>query len=131
MPIEPPAPCYPYVALDVPPGEAERAADRLFELGAQGLEERDATTLVRAATDRITLVASFETDEQARAAVAELSPDWSARLEEVVGDAWRDEWKKHFDPFRVCEGVVVRPPWREYAARGAERVIELEPGRAF
>jgi len=48
-----------------------------------------------------------------------------------VGDEWRDEWKKHFEPFRVCPGVVVRPPWREHTAAPGEHVVVLEPGRAF
>jgi ribosomal protein L11 methyltransferase len=126
-----PAPRYPYVAVDVATDDADDASARLFDLGAQGIEERDGTTLVRANGDRVTLVASFDDHAQARTAMGELPADWSPRLEEVVGDAWRDEWKKHFEPFQVCEGVVIRPPWRDHAAREGERVIELEPGRAF
>lgn len=124
-------PRYPYVAVDVTDDDADAASGRLFELGAQGLEQRDATTLVRGAGARVTLVASFEDHASAQAAVDDLPADWAPRIEEVVGDGWRDEWKKHFEPFRVCEGVVVRPPWREYAAGKGEQVIELEPGRAF
>jgi ribosomal protein L11 methyltransferase len=76
-------------------------------------------------------VASFERHEDATAALAELPERWAPRVEEVVGDAWRDEWKKHFEPFRVCPGVVVRPPWREVEPAAGERVVVLEPGRAF
>jgi ribosomal protein L11 methyltransferase len=125
------SPRYPYVAVDVAAAETDDASARLFDLGAMGIEERDATTLVRAAEGRITLVASFEDHEAARTAAGELPGEWAPRVEEVVGDAWRDEWKKHFEPFRVCDGVVIRPPWRAYDALGGERVIELEPGRAF
>ncbi|HTB75392.1 MAG TPA: 50S ribosomal protein L11 methyltransferase [Polyangiaceae bacterium] len=124
-------PRYPYVAVDVGPDEADEAGALLFELGAQGVEERDATTLVRGAAGKVTLVGSFEDEAAARSAIAELPAGWSARLEQVVGDAWRDEWKKHFEPFRICEGIVVRPPWRDYAPSAGEHVIELEPGRAF
>jgi ribosomal protein L11 methyltransferase len=127
-------PRYPYVAVDVTPEEADEASAVLFELGAQGVEERDATTLVRGAAGKVTLVGSFDDEGDASAAIAaiaELSATWSPRLEQVVGDAWRDEWKKHFEPFRICRGVVVRPPWRPYAAAPGEHVIELEPGRAF
>jgi ribosomal protein L11 methyltransferase len=131
-------PRYPYVAVDIDPADADEAGARLFELGAQGLEERDATTLVRGAgggdgtaSGSVTLVASFESQEAARDALAELPGAWSPRLHEVVGDAWRDEWKKHFEPFRLCDAIVVRPPWRDHAPQTGERVIELEPGRAF
>jgi ribosomal protein L11 methyltransferase len=124
-------PRYPYVAVDVSEEEADEAGALLFELGAAGVEQRDATTLFRGASGKVTLVASFERAEDAREATAGLPEAWAPRVEEVVGDAWRDEWKKHFEPFRVCEGVVVRPPWREYTAKPGERVVVLEPGRAF
>jgi ribosomal protein L11 methyltransferase len=125
-------PRYPYVAADVPESEADEAGARFFELGALGVEQRDATTMSKGVVaGRVTLVASFEREDDARAASGQVPAEWSPRVEAVVGDAWRDEWKKHFEPFRLCEGVVVRPPWREYAGTGAEQVIVLEPGRAF
>jgi ribosomal protein L11 methyltransferase len=124
-------PRYPYVVVDVAAGEADEAGALLFELGAQGVEERDATTLVRGAAGKVTLAGSFEDEAVARTAIAQLQSAWSPRLEQVVGDAWRDEWKEYFEPFRICGGIVVRPPWRPYAAAQGERVIELEPGRAF
>jgi ribosomal protein L11 methyltransferase len=122
---------YPYVLIDVAEGQADEASALLFELGAAGVEQRDATTLARGAPGAVTLVASFEHDHEARAACGELSPEWRPRVEEVVGDAWRDEWKKYFEPFVVCPGVVVRPPWREHSPEPGERVVVLEPGRAF
>jgi ribosomal protein L11 methyltransferase len=125
-------PRYPYVAVEVAADEAEVAGALLFELGAQGVEERDATTLSRGGSaGKVTLVAGFENHDDARRACDGLPPAWSPRLEEIVGDAWRDEWKKHFEPFRICDGVVVRPPWRDYAPEAGEQVIVLEPGRAF
>jgi ribosomal protein L11 methyltransferase len=124
-------PRYPYVAIDVAGDEEDEASALLFELGAAGVEQRDATTLVRGAAGRTTLVGSFEQLEDATAAAARLRKAWAPRIEEVVGDAWRDEWKKHFEPFAICQGLVVRPPWREYAATLGEKVVVLEPGRAF
>jgi ribosomal protein L11 methyltransferase len=124
-------PRYPYVAVDVAENEAEEAGATLFELGALGVEHRDASTLVRGAAGRVTLAASFASQGDAEAAIAELPADWSPRLDEVVGDAWRDEWKKHFEPFRICRGVTVCPPWRAAGPTEDEAVIVLEPGRAF
>jgi ribosomal protein L11 methyltransferase len=124
-------PRYPYVAVDVAEDEADEAGATFFDLGALGVEQRDASTMVRGASGRVTLAASFATREDAEAAMAELPAPWSARLEEVVGDAWRDEWKKHFEPFRICPGVVVCPPWRSATPEESEAVVVLEPGRAF
>ena len=124
-------PRYPYVAVDVSEEEADEAGARLFELGAAGVEQRDATTLARGASGKVTLVGSFERREDADEATAALPDAWTPRIEEVIGDAWRDEWKKHFEPFRVCAGIIVRPPWREHTGAPGERVVVLEPGRAF
>lgn len=126
-------PRFPFVVIDVDEGDSDMASGLLFELGAQGVEERDQTTLVKGTLGKVTLSASFLTHEEAHAAIAELDPNYAPRLEEIVGDAWRDAWKEHFRPFEICPGIVVRPPWEEYSAPEGETktVLELEPGRAF
>jgi ribosomal protein L11 methyltransferase len=133
-------PRYPIVFVEVAEAEAEEAGALLFELGATGVEQRDTTTLVpegasAVPSSRAVLVASFASEADARSAAAEVPAAWSARVAEVVGDRWRDEWKKHFEPFVLCRAgahsVIVRPPWREYAADAGDTVIVLEPGRAF
>ncbi|MGK3985605.1 50S ribosomal protein L11 methyltransferase [Sorangium sp. So ce136] len=129
-------PRYPFVAVDVPEPEAEELAAALFELGATGVEQRDDQTLARGAQPgQVTLVASFDDHDEANAAIAalaELDPPLAARLEEVVGDAWRDAWKEHFAPFPLTPTITVVPPWVEYAPqREGERALLLEPGRAF
>ena len=118
-----------FVAIDVAPDEADVTSGRMFELGASGVEERDEGTLARGAPGKTTLVASFESEKAARAAHKKLGA--GARLEELVGDAWRDAWKEHFRPFRLCEGLWVRPPWQEHEPKRGEKVLVLEPGRAF
>lgn len=122
-------PRYYFVAIDVAGSDAEEASARMFELGADGIEERDAGTLVRGAPGKTTIVASFPTRAKATAAKKKLGT--KARIEELVGDAWRDAWKEHFRPFRLCEGLWVRPPWEEHVARRGEKILVLEPGRAF
>lgn len=125
-------PVFPFVHVDVTPEAADEISGLLFELGAQGVEERDASTLVKSSSaGHVTLVAAFADRESAEAAVAELDPAISPRIEVVVGDEWRDEWKKHFKPFSLCADVVVRPPWEPYEGAPVAHVLELEPGRAF
>jgi len=150
-------PVYPFLAVDVPASLAEVAAEQLFEMGAQGVEQRDTTTLVRgaqstgtrepgadvgvptetpeaAAEETITLVAAFGTRAEAEEALAAFDEELNPRIEEVVGDAWRDAWKEHFAPFRLSPRIVIKPPWREVdpslLGEGVH-VLELEPGRAF
>jgi len=124
-------PRFPFVAVDVTAEDADVMSATLFELGAEGVEERDATTLVKGAPGLVTLVASFASHEEAREAVAAIDESCKPRLEEIVGDAWRDAWKEHFRPFAITASIVIRPPWEAYAENPGEEVLVLEPGRAF
>jgi ribosomal protein L11 methyltransferase len=124
-------PRFPFVAIDVDPADADVLSATLFELGAQGVEERDETTLAKGAPGKVTLVASFASHEEAKEAIAELDEALSPRLEEIVGDAWRDAWKEHFRPFAITRSIVIRPPWQSYDEKPGERILVLEPGRAF
>jgi ribosomal protein L11 methyltransferase len=129
-------PRYPYVHVDVAPEEVEEVSYLLWELGAQGVEERDATTLARNNSQDaggpagVTLVASFESDEAAQSAIGELS-QWSARLTHVVGDAWRDAYKQFFKVTRLGQRLVIRPSWEPFEANPGDVVVTVDPGRAF
>ncbi len=124
---------YPYVHVDVTPDEAELLGAELFELGAQGLEERDDSTLQHAegGAARVTLVASFADEESAQAAVVALGDRYKPRIEHVVGDEWRDGWRKYFKPMRVGKRLVVKPSWEPYEAVAGDVVLTLDPGQAF
>ncbi|MFT3923054.1 MAG: 50S ribosomal protein L11 methyltransferase [Myxococcales bacterium] len=124
-------PRYPYVHVDVASDEVEEASYLLWELGAQGVEERDATTLARnSENNHVTLVASFENDEAAQTAIAELGR-WPARLTHVVGDAWRDAYKQYFKVTRLGERLVIRPSWEPFEPAPGDVVVTVDPGRAF
>jgi ribosomal protein L11 methyltransferase len=129
-------PRYPYVHVEAPLADSEELSALLFELGAQGVEERDATTLDKPLTPgaEVMLVASFETltdANDALAALLELDPPRPGRLEFVVGDAWRDAWRAHFKPTRIGRRLVVRPSWEPYEAQPDDVVLTIDPGRAF
>lgn len=129
---DPSPPRFPRVALDVPAELADDVVFDLFELGAEGVEQRDETTLDGAvAQGRVLLLASFASAQQANAACAEVHPAWAPRRDDVVGDAWRDGWKEHFRPFSLTPRVVVRPPWMEAQVAQGVHVLEMDPGRAF
>lgn len=137
--MKPPAgsgePRYPTIHLEVDEDRADLVSGWLFEMGATGVEERDQSTFVKgpAAAGRVLLVASFEDHAAANEAIETLvanDPALEPRIEDIVGDAWRDEWKKYYEPFALTPTVTVRPPWIE-APAGATNVLVLEPGRAF
>ncbi len=129
------APRYPFVAVDVREAYSGEIAALLFENGASGVEERDDQTLRKGpGSGVVTVVGAFASHEAARAAIKAVRtsrPILRPRLEEVVGDAWRDAWKEHFEPFALTPRVTIAPPWSVPAARDGVRLLVLEPGRAF
>src|SRR5262249_50900336 len=80
---------------------------------------------------RVTLVASFEDDESAAEAVEAFRDRYAAHVEHVVGDAWRDEWRKYFKPTRLGERLVIRPSWEPFEKQDGDVVLVIDPGRAF
>lgn len=128
-------PQYPCVHVAVPAEDAELVADRLWELGTTGVEERDPTTIERGSDADVTLVGHFADEAEAVAAVeamkAEAAGRWQVRLEHVVGDDWKERWKEFFRPTRVGTRFVVTPSWEEYQAHDDDVVITLDPGQAF
>ncbi|AKT43832.1 50S ribosomal protein L11 methyltransferase [Chondromyces crocatus] len=129
-------PRYPFVVVDVSAEVSDELAATLFELGASGVEERDDQTLLRGVgAGRVTLVASFAERAEAESAIEalrEIDATLTPRIEEVVGDAWRDAWKEHFAPFALTPRITVAPPWVEAPTPPADgHVLWLEPGRAF
>jgi len=126
-------PRYPYVHVDVVNAEdAELVSASLFELGALGVEERDASTLARPGGGApLTLVASFADEAAAQSAQTELASGYPTRMEYVVGDAWRDGWRAYWKPLRVGDHLVIVPSWEKFEPGPRDRVLCLDPGQAF
>jgi len=55
----------------------------------------------------------------------------SVRRREAHEDEWRDVWKQYFRATRVGRTFLIRPSWDLKPAGEADRVIDLDPGRAF
>jgi ribosomal protein L11 methyltransferase len=124
-------PKYYFVALDVPAEKVDDYSNRLFDMGAQGIEERDDSTIQKGTGGKVMLVASFKDEADAKAAQAKMPKLVSARVEELVGDAWRDAWKAHFKPFPICPEMWIVPPWEKFDPPKNQQKLVLEPGRAF
>ncbi|MBL8604887.1 MAG: 50S ribosomal protein L11 methyltransferase [Myxococcales bacterium] len=124
-------PRYPVLVLEAPRDDVDLLIGKLTLLGAEGIEERDASTLVKNTSGLVTLIASFDDDASAAAALEALGDAHKVTLDAVVGDSWRDGWKAHWKPTRITPTVVVVPNWLSYDPEPGDRVLRLDPGRAF
>ena len=128
--------------IEVAAEAAELVATEVAEL-AGGVEVRDAGTLVRAGEGRAVVVtqcapeaaeevlaAALETCARAREAGLRVDPV-TVRRREAHEDEWRDVWKQYFKATRVGRTFIVRPSWDPGTVADGDRVIDLDPGRAF
>lgn len=104
--------------IDVSLGEAELAADQLWQAGASAVSEEPGEP------GRVRLVADVVDP-------AGLARRWP--VEEVaVDDAVLDAWRAHAVPVRVGRRIVLHPAWQPTAeVQPDDVVVVLDPGRAF
>jgi ribosomal protein L11 methyltransferase len=119
------------VHLDVPTDDVELVSYELWEQGAQGLEERDATTIDQGASATVTTLVVSVADDAVAAQLAAAYPQYNARVAHVVGDEWRDAWKSYFKPTRVGGRLLLRPSWEAVQPAPHEVVLTIDPGQAF
>lgn len=124
-------PRYPYVHLDVPTDDVELVSSELWEQGAQGIEERDASTIDKGAGAALTTLIVSVADDEAAVTLAAAYPQWNARVAHVIGDDWRDAWKAYFKPTRVGGRLLLRPSWEAVTPAPHEVVLTIDPGQAF
>ena len=130
------------VQFEVAPDAAEVIAAAASEV-AEGVELRDAGTVIKAAPDRAMVIAHVapEDREQLLATVQEaaaVAREAGVTVDPVVvrereahEDEWRDVWKQFFRATRVGRTFIVRPSWDPGALVDGDRVIDIDPGRAF
>ena len=46
-------------------------------------------------------------------------------------EGWADSWKVHFKPLRIGKHFLICPTWEEISPEAEDRVIMMDPGRAF
>jgi ribosomal protein L11 methyltransferase len=130
------------LAIEIAVEAVELVASVVSEI-AGGVEVRDAGTLLKAPQGRALVVtqcapadaeavlaAVEEACSNARDAGLPVDPV-TVRRREAHEDEWRDVWKQYFKATRVGRTFVVRPSWDPGDVASGDRVIDLDPGRAF
>jgi ribosomal protein L11 methyltransferase len=121
------------LVLTVPAGESELAADALWALGVQAVEEREITSGTATGTQDhfVELRTSLGDDHDAVRRAAEGFPvRWRWRLEPVDEEAV-ESWRRHAVPTWVAADLVVVPAWRDVDVPAGATVLRIDPGAAF
>jgi ribosomal protein L11 methyltransferase len=121
------------LTAELPADEADACTALLFELGAAGVEEREAGLAPmpgerQPGAGRVLLIAFFADRDAARDAAAAL--DVPADLAEIPDRDWGEEWKKGLGPISVGR-LFLRPSWIDAAPPPGAAEVVLDPGMAF
>jgi ribosomal protein L11 methyltransferase len=57
--------------------------------------------------------------------------DWNLEVKRLRREDWVDSWKRHFQPIRIGDKLLVRPSWRKDKAAPGQAVVVLDPGLSF
>lgn len=49
----------------------------------------------------------------------------------LIDDDWADNWKAYFKPLRLGKRFLICPTWEDVNPEPGDRVIRMDPGRAF
>ncbi|MES1157941.1 MAG: 50S ribosomal protein L11 methyltransferase [Haliangium ochraceum] len=130
------------IQIEIDAGAAETVAAVAGEI-ADGIELRDAGTLIHTNPNRALVIAHVAPEDRAEllAAVDEAAVwtrDAGLPIDPVIirerdahEDEWRDVWKQYFRATRVGRSFIIRPSWDPGSVASGDRVIDLDPGRAF
>ncbi len=82
-------------------------------------------------SDSVAAVPDRLTDELEKLfALYSLAPPRPAT--EIIDDQdWSTSWQQFFIPFEIVPGLVIKPSWEDYTPGRGQRVLEMDPGRAF
>lgn len=127
------------VRVVVPPAASDAISGFFFEKGSIGITEEEGAdpqrgpfVLLRAYFEAAPFKAdaSFKTElEEALVTAGAGKPRiW---IDEMPYGDWAEGWKQYFKPRKLGHRVVVAPTWEEYAPKGEELVVRIDPGMAF
>ncbi|MCB9606712.1 MAG: 50S ribosomal protein L11 methyltransferase [Polyangiaceae bacterium] len=115
----------PLFSLRIVTADPELASLELFELGAQGIEERDHP-------EGTELVLYSENEGELRDFVEGLTPERFARFRVVPeNDGWETAWAQHLEPIELCKGFWVKPTTTHAHGPANVQLIHIEPDLAF
>ena len=128
--------------IETVPSLAELIASAVSEITG-GVEIRDADTIIRSPGGRSLVITQCAPEDEAavlaevaatcaaaRAAGVTVEPP-SMRRREAREDEWRDVWKRYFRAQRVGRSFLIRPSWELVTPAPGDRVLDIDPGRAF
>jgi ribosomal protein L11 methyltransferase len=121
-----------FVTVRVRSEQLELAQLRLWELGATGLEERDQTTLVRAAdSGGAVVIAAFPDEVSAQHALREMQSGYEAEILYVPQADWATEWRRGFGAQRIGKRLLLHPSWKPAESKPGDVVLTIDPENAF
>lgn len=127
------------VRLLAPPPQAEAAADFFYNLTGRGVQIQELGTGggLWEVTGYLASGAELVAQKAACGRFVQdistcLPPEhFSLSFDDLPAQNWAEQWKRHFHPREVVNGLVVAPPWEKAIPTEGQRVLVIDPGLAF
>lgn len=120
--------------LSLDESSRDAAAGFLFDLGAQGVEERPDGLLGWFGAEADPAALRSAAEDYLRS-LAELpggaAEGWGVQLEEQPDEDWNAAWKSHWRQQHVGRHLSICPSWIEPEEADTRHVLRLDPGNAF
>ena len=139
LPIVNQFPAWTEIRLVAPGDAAEIAADYIYQLTGRGVEIKEwgpaggALEVVGYLPQGAEAAALRRSLEKFVAKLRQDQPDQELRLNfnDLPGQDWGANWKKHFHPREVVRDLIVAPTWERPEPAEGKKVLLIDPGQAF
>jgi ribosomal protein L11 methyltransferase len=127
------------VRLVTPGTMAEIAADYVYQLTGRGVEIKEwgppggPAEVLGYLSQGAEAAALRRSLEKFADQLRRNEPDKEVHLKfnDLPGQDWGANWKKHFHPMEVVRGLIVAPSWERPKEAENKRILLIDPGQAF
>jgi ribosomal protein L11 methyltransferase len=57
--------------------------------------------------------------------------EFNVNIEKIKNQNWNQEWESSIEPIEITDNIVIKPTWKEYAAKPNQIIIQIDPKMSF
>ncbi len=118
------------IKINIHPENLETVSPGLFNLGAEGVEEKDNRIIVYFKHGNWNPEINKKLSELLKRELPELG-NIELNAAEIPTEAWNEKWKENFKPFKISEDLMIYPDWEPLPFTKDIDIIVISPKMAF
>lgn len=118
------------ININIHPENLETVSPHLFNLGAEGVEEKENRIVVYFKYENWTSGIRKNLSDLLKSLLPELK-NIELEAAEIPTEAWNEKWKENFKPFKISEDLMIFPDWEPPSFSSNINTIIISPKMAF